>query len=53
MQITDEMVRAVANSFRWPIWHCTKCDHEWPGRDERSCGWCGAPAREIWWPEVQ
>jgi hypothetical protein len=30
-----------------PLWHCTKCHHEWESVDGENCDWCGAPGRVL------
>lgn len=25
-----------------PLLHCNACHHEWEGKAESKCGWCGA-----------
>jgi hypothetical protein len=25
-----------------PLLHCKKCHHEWEGKNDSTCDWCGA-----------
>lgn len=30
-----------------PLLHCKKCQHEWEGRADSICDWCGASGRIL------
>jgi len=46
MQIAERVIERMAD-WRFTHWHCTVCHHEWDGRDQSICDWCGSPGKQL------
>lgn len=44
---TETTESSITRGLDMPLFHCTKCHHEWEGVKDEPCAWCQASGKVI------